>query len=127
MAFYVFRWLSNFSAICTRNCSSSTSHFQNTKYKNIVKFTFYFFIIRQKKLILRFFINPFPHICFLFLRFDDFKQLLGIHFDRLKRLRSRHSLAGQYKLRIARGQYGKILPHQQPVKLLDSSKQMLAI
>jgi hypothetical protein len=30
-------------------------------------------------------------------------------------------------LRIARGQYGKILPRQQPIKLRDSSKQMLAI
>jgi hypothetical protein len=26
-----------------------------------------------------------------------------------------------------RGQYGKILPRQQPIKLRDSSKQMLAI
>jgi hypothetical protein len=31
------------------------------------------------------------------------------------------------KLRIARVQYGKILPRQQPIKLNDSSKQMLAI
>jgi hypothetical protein len=28
---------------------------------------------------------------------------------------------------IARGQYGNILPRQQPIKLRDSPKQMLAI
>ncbi len=76
----------------------SCLHFQNTKYKNIVKFTLYFFNHTPAKphfKVLYLIINPFPYFWFLFFRFDDFKQLLGIFF-RLKRLRSRRcSLVGR--------------------------------
>jgi hypothetical protein len=53
---------------------------------------------------------------------NSFERLLDT-FCRLKFGSCRRAI----KLRIARGQYGKILPRQQPIKLRDSSKQMLAI
>ena len=36
-------------------------------------------------------------------------------------------LTGQWTLRIARGEYGKIPPRQQPIRLRHSPKQMLAM
>ena len=56
-------------------------NFQNTKYKNIVKFTFYFFNHTPAKphfMVVYLIFNCFAYFWFLFLRFDDFKQLLGI-------------------------------------------------
>ncbi len=79
MAFYVFRWYCQIPRpFANKIAAHRLRIFKTQNMKNIVKFTFYFFNHRQQKLILRFFINPCPYFWFRFLRFDDFKQLLGI-------------------------------------------------
>ncbi len=81
MAFYVFRWYCQVPLPSANEIAALRLRiFKTQKYKNIVKFTFIFLNLRQKNLILRFSINPFPYFWFLFPRFDDFKQ------NRLKKL-----------------------------------------
>ena len=83
MAFYVFRWYCQIPRPSANkiaaDCSSSTSHFQNKKYKNIVKYTFYFLIIRQQNLILRFFITLFRIFGFFFFVLMILNNLLNLY------------------------------------------------